>query len=88
MACACDKVVRRNIIEDSAIRFRKGQLSEDIEWCIRLLHTNPKISVLPELIYVYRQNFESISHNVKRKNIEDILAVICQYSEKVPKMRL
>lgn len=82
VACACDKVVRRNIIEDSAIRFPKGQLSEDIEWCIRLLHTNPKISVLPELIYVYRQNFESISHNVKRKNIEDILAVICQYSEK------
>lgn len=81
VACSCDKVVKRNIIEDSATRFRKGQLSEDIEWCIRLIHANPRISVLPVLIYAYRQNPLSISHNVKRKNIEDILAVIKLYSK-------
>lgn len=80
-ACACDKVVKRELIESSGLRFRKGQLSEDIEWCIHLLHIGRAIAVLPELIYVYRQNDQSISHNVKRKNIEDILSVIGNYTK-------
>lgn len=80
VACACDKVVKRTIIETSGLRFRKGQLSEDIEWCIHLLHGCRKITVLPELVYAYRQNDQSISHNVKRKNIEDILSVIKNYT--------
>lgn len=79
-ACACDKAVKREYIERLGLRFRKGQLSEDIEWCIRLLHGSGEIATVSELIYVYRQNDQSISHNVKRKNVEDILSVIKNYS--------
>lgn len=80
LACACDKAVKKDYIDHLGLRFRKGQLSEDIEWCICLLHSCESIATMSELFYVYRQNDQSISHNVKRKNIEDILSVIKNYS--------
>lgn len=36
IACACDKVVSRELIEENHIRFRLGQMSEDIEWNVKL----------------------------------------------------
>lgn len=78
-ASACDKVFRKSLIDKGNMRFVKGQLSEDIEWCIKILMQINSISVLPEAFYVYRQNPDSISHNVRRKNISDILDVINRY---------
>lgn len=82
VACACDKVVRRKLIEENHIRFRLGQMSEDIEWTIKLLLYGQSIEVIHQSFYVYRQeNESSITANVKRKNLEDILGVIQQYAE-------
>lgn len=80
-ASACDKVIKRNIIERNGLRFVKGQLSEDIEWCAKLIQLVNTISLIDISFYVYRQNQASISHNVKRKNIADILGVIEQYAD-------
>lgn len=79
-ATPCDKVISRNLIDKLNLRFRKGQLSEDIEWCIRLIHHANYIAVLPRHIYVYRQHLASMSHNVHRKHVEDILWVIKKYT--------
>lgn len=84
-ASACDKAVKASIIKDNNLAFIKGQLSEDIEWCINLLkHTN-SVTIIPSNFYIYRQNPNSISHNIKRKNISDILEVIEKYLVKQPK---
>lgn len=81
VACACDKVVRRDFIEDKKLRFVEGQLSEDIEWCARLLLNNPRISVLSECFYVYRQgNSGSISSNITRKNVFHVYEIIAKYA--------
>lgn len=81
VACACDKVVRRSLIEKDKQRFVKKQLSEDIEWCCKLLNKNPRIDILEEAIYVYRQQVStSITANVGVKNIESILDVISRYA--------
>ncbi len=83
VACACDKVVRRSLIEKDNQRFVKRQLSEDIEWCCKLLLKNPKIGVLEEAFYVYRQQVAtSITANVGVKNIKSILDVINRYAQK------
>jgi glycosyltransferase involved in cell wall biosynthesis len=80
VACACDKVVRHSLIIENGMSFVVGQLSEDIEWCSKLLLCCPKISILSETLYVYRQqNKESITANIGRKNLEHISTVILKY---------
>lgn len=82
VACACDKVVRRSLIEKDTQRFVKHQFSEDIEWCCKLLLKNPRIDVLEEAFYVYRQQVAtSISANVGVNNINCILEVINRYAK-------
>lgn len=83
VASAWDKVVRRFLIEKDNQRFVKHQLSEDIEWCCKLLLKNPKMDVLEEAFYVYRQQVAtSITANVGVKNIKSILDVINRYAKK------
>lgn len=82
IACACDKVVNRKVIEKNGIRFTANQLSEDIEWCIQLLLHVRSMGVIPQCFYVYRQqNATSITANISRKNLKDILQVIETYSK-------
>lgn len=83
VACACDKVVRRSLIEKDNQQFVKHQLSEDIEWCCKLLLKNPRIDVLEEAFYVYRQQVAtSITANVGVNNIKSILDVINRYAKR------
>lgn len=83
VACACDKIVRRALIERDNQRFVKNQLSEDIEWCCKLLMKEPQIDVIEETFYVYRQQVStSISANLGTKNIHCILDVINRYVER------
>jgi glycosyltransferase involved in cell wall biosynthesis len=78
---ACNKVVRRTLIEENHMRFKLGQLSEDIEWSTKLVLYAKGIQVIPECFYIYRkENADSISSNISRKNLEHILAVISEYS--------
>ncbi len=77
-ASACDKVIRKNIITKNQLFFEKGRLSEDIEWCAKILKSIDldKISVLNENIYVYRQRKNSISKSIDLKIISDIIQMI------------
>ncbi len=80
VASACDKVVRKEFVDAGKLRFVVGQLSEDIEWCIKLLQCRPSIELLDKPFYVYRQqNKTSISSNIGRKNLADISNVIKKY---------
>lgn len=81
VACACDKAIRKSVIDSTSQRFVKGQLSEDIEWCAKLLKKDVAIDVLEEAVYVYRQQVTtSITANVNAKNILCILDVIKRYA--------
>lgn len=89
IACACDKVVRRSLLECYKHRFVIGQLSEDIEWCVKLLLTNPKIDILEEAFYVYRQqNANSITANITRKNVHHVHDIIVKYATRTSSLPL
>lgn len=89
IACACDKVVRRSLLECYKHRFVIGQLSEDIEWCVKLLLTNPKIDILEEAFYVYRQqNANSITANITRKNVHHVHDIIAKYATRTSSLPL
>lgn len=78
---ACNKIVKASFFRGpSGIRFVKGQLSEDIEYCAQLLLSTTKFAVLPENFYIYRKGRkDSISHNIGKKNITDIAEVLEKY---------
>ena len=83
VACAWDKVIRRNFIEDDHLRFVRGQYSEDIEWCCRLLMKRANINILDDAFYVYRQQVStSITANVSIKNINCIIDIISRYAHR------
>lgn len=82
VACACDKVVKRTVIENNNMRFTIGQMSEDIEWCTKMLLYTKSIQIIPECFYIYRQeNMNSITANISKKNLEHILHVIAKYAK-------
>lgn len=81
IACACNKVVRRSLIVKNQFRFVIGQLSEDIEWCAKLLLVKPAIDILSTCFYVYRQQTAgSITTNITRRNVEHVLDTISRLS--------
>ena len=85
-ACSWDKVVRRKMIDKNNIRFKVNQICEDIEWCTKLLLCKPRVTVLSECIYVYRQqNSLSITSNIGLKNLNDIYQIITKYTDKEQK---
>lgn len=82
VACAWDKVIKRSLIEKNGLRFVSGQLSEDIEWCAKLLLLNPVIRTLHDSFYVYRQqNSNSITNNKGKRNLENVCDIIIRYAD-------
>lgn len=82
IACAWDKVIKRSLIEKNGLRFVEGQLSEDIEWCAKLLLLNPVIKTISECFYVYRQqNSSSITNNIGRRNLENVCDIVTRYAD-------
>ena len=77
-ACACSKIIKRNIVIENNLYFPKGRLSEDIEWCARVLKVIDlnKIYYFPNNVYVYRQRENSISKKVDDLFIKDIYEMI------------
>ena len=41
VACAWDKIIKREFLRTNKLKFVEGQLSEDVEWCARLLLCDP-----------------------------------------------
>ena len=77
IACAWNKCIRTDLIKNNSLFFKKGLLSEDIEWCGRLLKCINSIDILNEPAYVYRKGRkDSITSSVGTKNILDILNTI------------
>lgn len=80
LACAWDKVIRRSVLVENNIDFVEHQLSEDIEWCCKLLLLDLKYTCIDGIVHVYRQqNIHSITANITNKNLSDIYNVICKY---------
>lgn len=82
LASACDKVLSMTLIDKLGLRFVEGQYSEDIEWTIKLLTETPKFTIISKDWYVYRQSPTSLSHNIQKKHVTDIISVLRCYSEK------
>lgn len=77
----CNKIVKASFFRGPyGIRFVKGQLSEDIEYCAKILLNANKYALLPDNFYIYRKGLnESRSSNINSKDIGDIASIIKKY---------
>ncbi len=69
---AWGKIINRNLIEEHQIYFRKGLLSEDMEWCAKILTAGSHALVWNAAPYAYRQRKGSISASVTVKHLDDL----------------
>lgn len=77
-ACACDKAVKRNMVEKYGLCFSgiTTTFAEDWKWCSNFIRYNFDIQYFPECVYVYRQRSGSITKNYSKKNLDDIIDVL------------
>ena len=68
------------------LNFVDNQLSEDIEYCIKMIKYADTFMLLDNPFYIYRQqNAASISSNVGIKNLKDIADVLIKYANECEK---
>lgn len=80
---ACTKLISNRLIQENKLYFKKGILSEDIDWTIRLLKVAENFLYIEMPYYYYRQNREgSITNTISLKKLECNLLIIEKYSSK------
>lgn len=82
-ASACDKIVKKNLIDENKLEFPVGLKSEDIQWTFQLLKRCKEVFFYDKNVYVYRQRSNSITKTVRAKNISDMLYMINEAIEDI-----
>lgn len=78
---ACNKIIKRQVIQENKIEFPVGLRYEDVEFYYKLVPNINKMSLIEENMYYYiqRQNSLSNAQNEKTKDIFKILENILKY---------
>lgn len=67
---ACNKAIRRTLITENQIFFRRGITSEDIDWTLRIALSGTVFDYIDVCVFVYRQRRGSITHSVSFKSVQ------------------
>lgn len=70
IASPCNKAIRTSLVREN--NFIKGVLSEDIEWCARLMLNANSLDFLNEVLYCYRQHSSSKTKNCSQQSCVDL----------------
>lgn len=74
------KIIKRELLISNNLFFKRGMLSEDVEWFFRLAPLVKKVIVLNEVSYCYRIRKGSITHSINIKHIDDMMYIITYYA--------
>lgn len=70
IACAWNKLIVTDLIRD--LPFTKGMISEDVDWCARLMTRAALMDFIPVEAVCYSQREGSITHSVTVKACDDL----------------
>lgn len=74
---ACLKMIKRKMLVDYNITFKKGQIAEDIPWFINLLNYTQSCIFVNNYVYAYRQNvLGSITTSSGERSFNSLLDII------------
>lgn len=77
----CNKLIRRDFVVQNNLCFLPSICyAEDLYFSLRLLNSNPHIAYLPQPLYHYRQNNESLTHNLSLERLESHKKVLLSLS--------
>lgn len=73
IACAWNKVIRKELFDRGQLQFRRGITSEDIDWCVRLAFVARSFDYINCVVVCYRQRNGSISKTVTYNKASTLL---------------
>lgn len=73
IACAWNKVIRKELFANEQLRFEKNVTSEDIDWCVRLALLGQSFDYMEDAVVCYRQRETSISKSITVKKVSMLL---------------
>ena len=77
LACAWNKMIRRDYLLDHNIFFVEGITGEDIDWVIRLFQNAKSICAINDILYMYRQNRSgSITNTISPATVRNLYNTI------------
>ena len=74
-AMACNKLIKRTLLEEYDLFFPEGLLHEDLLWSLKLAGCASTMSICRDCTYIYKLRGDSISGQIKRRNISDLLQI-------------
>jgi len=81
---ACQKLIKRELIVDNELYFKKGLLSEDWDWSISLYLFAKTFAAVSDNFYGYRKRAGSITQSFSLKHVKDILYIIEKWTKNLP----
>ncbi len=81
---AWSKFIKREIITNNKLSFKKDLLSEDYDWNFWITIYSRTLWVMDSNFYIYRQREGSIISNMSTKHLFDIWSIITDWYEKIP----
>ncbi len=87
MVTVWSKFIRRSVLIDGGVKFKKGLLSEDYDWNFGAVIAAREIYAMEDAnFYVYRIREGSLTYNTSTQNLIDVWSIISRWYEDVPKM--
>ncbi|MFJ1322473.1 glycosyltransferase family 2 protein [Capnocytophaga canis] len=87
-ATACNKTIKRSIIENNSLLFCNGQIHEDVSWCGDIIPYIGTFYLYNNSFYQYRKNRQgSLTYRVTTKSAEDLLNIILDQFPKLSKTK-
>lgn len=80
------KVIDRNLLLKNKLFFKKGILSEDVEWFFRLTPYIKKVMVTNDIGYCYRVRKGSITKSIGEKHVLDMINIVLENVEQLLKI--
>lgn len=82
LASACNKCVRKAVLDENNILFKEGTLAEDIDWVLQLFACANTICLLNVEAYAYTQHKKN-SRSMSKDAPNDLLHIIKEWDDKL-----
>lgn len=82
LASACNKCVKRSLLEEKAVRFREDVLCEDIDWVLQLFSEAKTIVLLNLYAYAYTQH-KYATRSTDKNAPEDLADIVNDWGSRL-----
>lgn len=74
---ACLKLMKKSLLINESLTFRKGQIAEDIPWFINLIEKSKSCMFINQYVYAYRQNVTgSITSSAGARSFNSLFSIV------------